>query len=118
MTTQLQILIRFVCALVFIFPVTANANEKARYSIKNSIELSGVELNVVSVALEDFRKSKFDLKNYRIFIIRQKDQYEIIFLPNLRPGEKSSFGGGTELGDELHYFVSKNGVIIKMEYAR
>ncbi|MBC3874910.1 hypothetical protein [Undibacterium flavidum] len=116
---------KYLIFVLFFFVTTASVCTAETYNgdkdiifPKGTVELSGSELNAVSIALKDFKKMKYKLKNYRVFIVPKNKNYEIVFLPRDPIGTPTVRGGGNQFGDEVHYLVSESGVILNMNFAR
>ena len=68
------------------------------------------------IAYEDFEKKQKNIEDFKILIRDDNQQVEIIFMPNLAPGEHQSLGGETSLGYAVTYFISKKDYIIIRSY--
>lgn len=58
-------------------------------------EISGKYFRYTTIAYIDFEKKQKNIKDFKILIRDDNQQVEIIFMPNLAPGEHQSLGGET-----------------------
>ena len=94
-------------------------------SAAETIELTGREVEAVSVAVAAFKRSRYstsgDLRHFTVELDRHGKELEVTFVPNiprLRPDEAGT-GGSNIYGHEVHYFVAlKSLKIIRMHFAR
>src|SRR5690242_11182676 len=87
---------------------------------EETVRMTGPELVACSVALAKFKaeETKSDIKNYTVYVSENETTYEVVFVPNSPPSKTESgilelhLGGGTVLGREVHYIVSKDSYTI------
>lgn len=79
-------------------------------------EISGKYFRYTTIAYIDFGKKQKNIEDFKILIRDDNQQVEIIFMPNLAPGEHQSLGGETSLGYAVTYFISKKDYIIIRSY--
>lgn len=72
-------------------------------------------LDIQKLPILIFKKQK-KIEDFKILIRDDNQQIEIIFMPNLSPGEHQSLGGETSLGYAVTYFISKKDYIIIRSY--
>lgn len=82
------------------------------------IELSGLQLRAGVIALLEFEKQSYDIKNYKILIRSASDLTEVVFIPNISINGESIRGGENSFGKGIHYFISNLGKIEKVTFAK
>lgn len=83
------------------------------------VTMSADQLAAGAVALAEFRERGYSLSNYTVAIRQEPTQFEIAFVPNHPPATDSTVRGGrTALGREIHYWVTRDGQIVKIGFAR
>ncbi|WP_159095147.1 hypothetical protein [Stenotrophomonas sp. ZAC14A_NAIMI4_1] len=82
------------------------------------IALGGTELVALASALREFQKLGAALEGYSVVIRPDGEGSELIFLPKRAVGDEGVRGGGTQHGKEIHYFISSDGVVTRISYAR
>jgi len=85
------------------------------------LHLTGAQLLACTAALQEFAKFGWNTKEFDIFVRELDASLEVIFVPRLRPEEKAKIhkGGGSDAGNEVHYFVNKADMKIeRTRYAR
>jgi hypothetical protein len=79
-------------------------------------EISGKYFRYTKIAYIDFEKKQKNIDDFKILIRDDNQQIEIIFIPNLAPGENPSLGGETSLGHAVTYLISKKDNTIIRSY--
>lgn len=94
--------------------------EKSRVVKKVSFtRIDGKALKCFLIAYEDFKKSKQELGNFKVFFEKKEDNMEVCFMVKEVPGKKRDLGGRTSLGYDINYRISMDKyIIIKKYYSR
>jgi hypothetical protein len=84
-------------------------------------QVRALEAKAICVALAAYQKTSpdADLRHFSILVDKEGRDYDIVFLPDLGPGEKPHTGGSTHYGAEVHYIIShRTFKILKVHFAR
>ena len=87
----------------------------------DSPSVRALDAKAICVALVEYQRTspKADLRHFSIIVDRERNNYDIVFLPDRGPGEELLVGGSTKYGAEVHYIISRRTFkILKMHLAR
>lgn len=89
-----------------------DSQKKTDVAMNEDNSMPGLKVKALCVAYDalsndsDIPAEKRKIENYNVSIREGHDAYEVYFEAKLAPGEQPHFGGSTQLGKDVSYFVS------------